>query len=180
MSDYLSDIDMVVPVHADSFFSVSSTGEIHERLCFEYVDPEGYYRHVLNDEPLFAAEVERLADNMQYFLDRERVEINGVRVRSVVRYCDIFLKGDTDVVGVVYLIDFSGKMAPGHNRIETWLEREDAPYDFEIIWRFPVGTKVVGVTTELEYEVYGGDLMVLWAFEGDHVGGYEQLEFVLP
>ena len=35
---------MVEPVHASSFFSVSKTGEIHERLNFEYLDMEGYYR----------------------------------------------------------------------------------------------------------------------------------------
>ncbi len=171
--------DMVEPVHADSFFSVSQTGEIHERLNFEYLDMSRYYRKVIRDEKLLAKEVEKLADNMQYFLDKERVEINGERVKSRVDYCDIFLKGDTDVVSVIYLIDFSGKFVKGQNVIETWLEEEQAPYDFEILWRFPVGTKIIEIETTMEFDIYD-DIISLWAVDGDDVGGYEKIVFELP
>jgi hypothetical protein len=168
--------EMVEPVHADSFFSVSRTGEIHERLCYEYVDPEGFYRRVIRDEKLLKKEVEKLVDNMQYFLDQERVEINGARVRSRVDYCDIFLKGASEVVAVVYLIDFAGKFEFHENKIETWLEEEEAPYDFEIIWRFPMGSQIKEIETALDFEIYG-DFVTLWALEGDAVGGYERMEF---
>ena len=63
--------------------------------------------------------------------------------------------------------------------IETWLEEEEAPYDFEIIWRFPGGTKITEVETNLEFEIYD-DIISLWAIEGDDVGGYEKLAFELP
>ncbi|MFX1578572.1 MAG: hypothetical protein ACFFBJ_02925 [Promethearchaeota archaeon] len=168
--------DLVEPVHADSFFSVGRTGEIHERLCYEYIDPERYYSRVIRDENLLKKEVEKLAANMQYFLDLERVEINGERVKSRVDYCDIFLKGPTEVVSVVYLIDFAGRFHEGGNKIETWLEEEEAPYDFEIIWRFPIGTNIKEIETALDFEIYG-DLVTLWALEGDEVGGYERMEF---
>ena len=171
--------EFVEPVHADSFFSVSKTGEIHERLSYEYSDPEGYYRRVIRDEKLLRKEIEKLADNMQYFLDLERVEINGERVKSHVGYCDIFLKGPSEVVSVVYLIDFAGRFKEGVNKIETWLEEETAPYDFEIIWRFPVGSKILAVETTLDFEIYS-DIITLWAMEGDEVGGYERMEFELP
>ena len=170
---------MVEPVHASSFFSVSRTGEIHERLNFEYLDMEGYYRRVIRDENLLAAEVEKLVGNMQFFLDKERVEINGERVRSRVDFCDIYLKGRTDVVSVVYLIDFTGKFVDGQNVIETWLEEEEAPYDFEILWRFPVGTKIVEVETTMDFDIYD-DIISLWAVDGDDVGGYEKIVFELP
>jgi hypothetical protein len=168
--------DLVEPVHADSFFSVARTGEIHERLCYEYIDPERYYPRVIRDENLLKKEVEKLAANMQYFLDLERVEINCERVKSRVDYCDIFLKGPTEVVSVVYLIDFAGRFHEGGNKIETWLEEEEAPYDFEIIWRFPIGTNIKEIETVLDFEIYG-DLVTLWALEGDEVGGYERMEF---
>ena len=171
--------DMVEPVHASSFFSVSLTGEIHEQLSFEYLDIEGYYRKVIRDENLLAKESEKLADNMQYFLDKERVEINGERVKSRVVYCDIFLKGDTDVVSIIYLIDFTGKFEDGQNTIETWLEEEIAPYDFEILWRFPGGSKIIEVETTMDYEIYN-DIISLWAMDGDEVGGYEKIVFELP
>jgi hypothetical protein len=171
--------DLVEPVHADSFFSVASNGEIHERLSYEYFDMTHYYSKVLRDEGLLADEVEKLARNLQYYLDKERVEINRERVESRVAYCDIFLKGNTDVVAVVYLIDFAGRFHRGLNDIETWLEEETAPYDFEILWRFPVGTKVTELETTLDYEVYG-DIVSLWALEGDEVGGYEKMSFILP
>ncbi len=110
---------MVQPVHAESFFSVARSGEIHERLSYEYTDPEHYYRRVLQDEEDFRREIETLSDNLQYYLDKERVEINGHAVRSQVHYTDIFLKGESDVVAVVYLIDFSGRFTPNANRIEN-------------------------------------------------------------
>jgi hypothetical protein len=171
--------DLVEPIHADSFFSVSSSGEIHERLCYEYLDMSNYYRKVLRSEKLLADEIEKLAGNLQEFLEKERVEINGERIKSRVNYCDIYLKGDTDVVGVVYIIDFAGRFHKDMNRIETWLEEEIAPYDFEILWRFPVGSKVTEIETILEFEIYG-DIVSLWAMEGEEVGGYEKMVFDLP
>ncbi|NWF95270.1 MAG: hypothetical protein HXY34_03925 [Candidatus Thorarchaeota archaeon] len=173
------DSDGVVPLHADSFFSVSVSGEIHERLCFEYSDPLGYYRRVTGDEGLFESEIRKLSANLQGFLNEERVEINGEEVRSIVRYADVFMKGDSNVVGIVYLIDFAGRFRETVNTIETWLEDEDAPYDFEIIWRFPHRTRVEAVETRLQYEVHR-DMVVLWANTGDRVGGYERMEFTLP
>ncbi|TFH02281.1 MAG: hypothetical protein E4H14_17775 [Candidatus Thorarchaeota archaeon] len=123
--------------------------------------------------------MEKLADNMQYFLDKEKVEINGERVKSRVDYCDIYLKGDTDVGSVIYLIDFTGKFTGGKNVIETWLEEEEAPYDFEILWRFPIGSKIVEVETTMDFEIYK-DIISLWAMDGDEVGGYEKIIFELP
>jgi hypothetical protein len=177
MEKFLS--DMVEPVHASSFFSVSTTGEIHEQLNFEYLDMEGYYRRVIRDENLLAKEAEKLAGNMQYFLDKERVEINGERVRSRVDFCDIYLKGQSDVVSIIYLIDFAGRFIEGENEIETWLEEEQAPYDFEILWRFPVGTKILEVETTMDFDIYD-DIISLWAIDGDDVGGYEKIVFELP
>ncbi len=171
--------DFVEPIHADSFFSVSKYGAIHERLSFEYQDPDGYYKRVLRDDDLFRHEIEKLAANMQYFLDKERVEINEKRVRSYVSYCDIYLKGPSDVVSVIYLIDFSGDFIQGLNMIQTWLEEEDAPYDFEILWKFPTGTEIEEVETVMEFEIYD-DILSLWAYEGETVGGYERLSFIIP
>lgn len=171
--------ELVEPVHADSFFSVSLSGEIHERLSFEYLDPEGYYRRVARDDDLLRKEIEKLAGNMQYFLDQERVEINSQRVRSIINLCDVFPKGNSEIVAVVYLIDFASEFNPGMNKIETWLEEETAPYDFEIVWRFPCGTQITEIDTLLEHEIYG-DIVELWAFEGQDVGGYERMEFSLP
>jgi len=148
-------------------------------LTYEYEDPEGYYRSVLRDEDLLREEAEKLGSNMQYYLDKERVEINARKVKSVVNYVDIFTKGTTEVVSIVYLIDFAGHLNAGFNRIETWIEEETAPYDFEIIWRFPVGSQVTNVDTLLDYEIYG-DKIVLWALDGQEVGGYELMEFKLP
>lgn len=170
--------DMVQPLHAESFFSVAKSGEIHERLCYEYTDPDHYYQRVLQEEDRFRKEIENLSANLQYYLDKERVEINGSPVRSLVHYADIFLKGESDVVAVMYLIDFSGRFTPDANRIETWLEEETAPYDFEIVWRFPIGTRQITIESLLDYEVYDS-IVVLWAEEGDDVGGYEKMEFNL-
>jgi hypothetical protein len=178
LEDFLS--EFIEPIHADSFFSVSKTGEIHERLNYEYSDPDGYYRKVVNDENLLREEIEKIAANMQYYLDKERVEINNQRVKSQVEYSDIFLKGKSEVVSIIFLINFVGRFFDHEvNKIETWLEEEEAPYDFEIIWCFPAGTEIVQIDTLLDFEVYN-DIVTLWAFEGIEVGGYERMEFRLP
>ncbi|UCH04911.1 MAG: hypothetical protein JSW05_01785, partial [Candidatus Thorarchaeota archaeon] len=114
MEKYMS--DMVEPVHADSFFSVSHSGEVHERLSFEYLDPEGYYRRIIRDDEMLRKEAEKLSVNMQTFLDQERVEINGRRVKSRVDYTDIFLKGSTEVVAILYLIDFGTEFERKRNK----------------------------------------------------------------
>ena len=171
--------DMVEPIHAYSFFSVGRSGEIHEKLVFEYLDLDGHYKKIIRDDDLLKKEAEKLASNMQFFLNLERVEINREKVKSRVDYVDIFLKGHSDVVSIVYLIDFAGQFVSGINTIETWLEEEIAPYDFEIIWRFPVGTIIKKIDTLLEYHVYD-DIITLWALSGQDVGGYERMEFELP
>jgi hypothetical protein len=177
MMDALS--ELVEPIHADSFFSVGRSGEVHERLCFDYLDPEGYYKRVIRDDDLLKEETSKLSANMQHFLDLERVEINSEKVKSIVSMCDIFSKGHSEVVSVVYLVDFAGRFTTGPNRIETWLEEETAPYDFEIVWRFPKGSQLFEIDTLLEYEIYK-DFVTLWAFMGQEVGGYERMEFELP
>lgn len=171
-----SNLADVEPIHAESFFSVARSGEVHERLYFEYRDYDSYYSDLLGNNAAFGDEIAKLSNNMQYYLDQERVEFNGEQVTSIVRYTDIVMKGHTNFVAVLYLIDFAGRFTPTRNIIETWLERETAPYDFEIIWRFPAGTKIEPIETELEYEIFG-DFVVLWALEGDKVGGYEKMVF---
>ncbi len=174
-----SESDDVVPVHAESFFSLCMGGEIHQRLCFEYRDPHGHYRNVLLDDELYSEEVARLSDNMQFFLDEEHIEVNNVKVRSVVNYMDIFLKGNTDVVAIVYLIDMRCRLKRVNNRIEFWSDEETAAYDYEILWRFPCGSRVLNVESQLQFELLD-DMLLLWAWSGDHVGGHELIEFSLP
>ncbi len=171
--------DRVVPIHAEAFFSLSVDGEIHQRLCFEYHDPTGHYRGVLLDDALYSEEVTQLSDNMQRFLDEERIEINGTRVRPVISYTDIFLKGTTDVVAIVYLIDLRCRFQKTKNRVEFWSDEEIATYDYEILWRFPCGSSITNVETSLQYETLG-DILLLWAWKGDNVGGHEVIEFALP
>ena len=150
MQDFLA--DSVEPIHADSFFSVSKTGEIHERLCYEYSDPEGFYRNVVNDDDLLREEVQKFADNMQYYLDKERVEINGQRVRSQVDYADIFLKGKSEVVAVLFLIDFEGSFND-HSKFLTSRGRYEFLFDLrpDDYKAWAKGLKKAGYATDRKY-----------------------------
>ena len=47
-----------------------------------------------------------------------------------------------------------------------------------ILGRFPMGAHIKEIETTLDFEIYG-DLVTLWAQEGDEVGGYEKMEFDL-
>ncbi len=168
----------IVPIHAEAFFSVSKTGEIHQRLIFDYDDPGEYYYSLLDDDLKLNEEIEKVVLNMQEFLDEEKVILNKIRVRPKVTFCDIIHRGRPDIPSITFVIEFKGTFFEGKNVIDTYTEKEYAPYDFEVIWKFPDGTEIVDIDTPLHYEIQDS-ILYLWAYEGEKVGGAERIAFVM-
>jgi len=168
----------IVPIHAEAFFSVSKTGEIHQRLIFDYDDPDEYYYSIIDDEMKLADELGKVSANMQDFLDDETVIINKIKVRPKVIFCDIIHRGKPEIPSITFVIEFKGTFFEGKNLIDTYTDEEYAPYDFEVVWKFPEGSEIIDVDTPLHYEI-DGTILYLWAYEGEKVGGREKIAFSL-
>jgi len=65
------------PVFANGFFTVQDNGVFNELIVFEYYDPDGYYASVASDQDRLDEELGTLSRNMQFYLDLEKVLVNG-------------------------------------------------------------------------------------------------------
>jgi len=168
----------IKPLHAQCFFSVSRRGEFHQFLTYDYYDPRNYYaKLVYADEKKYLREMLRLMYGMQELLDTEVVKINGVRVRPRVLSVDMEHRGLREVPYITWLIWFKGRIKRGVNVFENVSEEEVAEYDYEVVWLFPKGAKVLEVHVPTDYEIVGDRALFIWARKGDKVGGLEKIVF---
>lgn len=172
-------MDEVIPTSASCYFSVSRTGEFHQFLVYDYYDPKGYYAKLLSRPKKCREELRRLCSSMQYFLDQEEVRVNGARAYPKVVTAYLSHRGFMDSPYVAWIITFKGGLRKGLNVFENTTEREVAEYDFEIIWQFPVRSKIVRADISTESQVIAGRTLYVWARKGEVVGGYERIEFAL-
>ena len=169
----------VKPLFASSLFFISRQLEVYQYLCYDYADPAGYYERILHDEEAFAREVRQLHANMEALLAEERVYINGQRVHQEVVHVDIGLRGAADVPYIQWVIFFQGKPRRGENSLASEVSEEKAPYDIEVLYLLPPGTRIKRVETPMEFEARE-PLLLVWARRGDPVGGHEEVIFELP
>ncbi len=170
----------VVPVYAQGIFTVSPTGLVNEILIFDYKDPGMYYQRAIEDGTI-DTELEKIAENMQYFLDQEKVYINGERVRP--RVLDVaiaFRDGNPKRPYIEIVIKFEGKFKKGVNRYEDYYEEEVAEYPYEILWIFPENARIIDAEIAGEVEILGsGNILRVLVDEGTNVGGKETITFVM-
>jgi hypothetical protein len=169
----------VEPIFASSTFTISSSCQVYQVLCYDYADSDGFYEKILHDEAAFARETEILQENMKRFLDAEKVYINGKRVQQQILHTDIGLRGAADVPYIQWVIFFQGSPKKGNNILASDVEEEVAEYDIEVLYLFPKKTKIKQIQTPMEYEVLE-PLLFVWARKGDRVGGHEEVVFKFP
>ncbi|EHP70468.1 hypothetical protein MetMK1DRAFT_00009710 [Metallosphaera yellowstonensis MK1] len=165
--------DRVKPVYARGFFSVSSDGWVNQLVVFYYYDPESYYAGLSPDE--LSKERETLKENMQYFLDQERIAINGKVTKARVRIVRIGLIS-TNYPFVEYVIDFKGETRRGENVYENEYEREVAEYPYEALWIFP--GQVTSHSLAGNVKVFN-NVLELTVSPGTETGGLEWIKFRL-
>ncbi|MEM4548253.1 MAG: hypothetical protein QXP94_06035, partial [Thermofilaceae archaeon] len=134
--------ESVEPIHAYGFFSVSESLEVNQIVVYEYIDYNRYYASVAKDIDRLNVELERLAANMQRYLDREEVVINGDRLRPKVVGVNLGFRGDPEEPYLVFFIRFRGRPRKGLNYYENIYEEEVAEYPYEAYWFFPSNAKV--------------------------------------
>ncbi|MCC6049276.1 MAG: hypothetical protein LM580_01120 [Thermofilum sp.] len=170
----------VEPLHAYGFFSVSERLEVHQIVVFEYLDYDRYYESVAKDLEKLNRELTSAALNMQQYLDREEVVINGERVRPRVLGVNLGFRGDPEEPYLVFFIHFRGRPRRGLNYYENIYEEEVAEYPFEAYWFFPPGAKVEEVECSGAPEIVGENIVVIRVGEGERIAGYERITFRLP
>ncbi|MHA1594770.1 MAG: hypothetical protein ACTSXJ_07020 [Candidatus Baldrarchaeia archaeon] len=169
----------IIPLHAQTFFVVTRSGEIIQFLEYDYYDPNEYYKELTHKEEEFIREIEKLWANMQQFMDECKIYINGEEVRAEVVFTDIQHRGASTVPYVIWIIVARGKFRSGVNEYRVICEEEKLEYDCEAFWVFPHGTRILSVKTYMNYDVYD-NLIILWARKGDIIGGEEIIKFELP
>ncbi len=169
----------VKPIFASSIFSISSDLEVYQVINYDYSDPDGVYKRILEDEEAFQFELDKIYSNMVEFLDAERVYINEKRVKQKIIHVDIGLRGSPETPYFQWVIHFQGIPRKDENSLASDVQEEQAEYAIEVLYLFPERTKILDVETPMEYEIRGS-LLFVWAQEGDVVGGHEIVRFHLP
>ncbi len=163
----------VRPIYARAFFSFSVDGSVDEYLVFYYYDPNAYYAS-LDDEGV-KREEDVVKENLQTFLDQERITINGEKVRARVTFVKIGLLS-VNYPFIEFVIRFKGRLVKGINTYENEYENEVAEYPYEALWVFP--GEVVSYHLAGEVRAFG-NMLYLKVQPGTTTGGREWIRFRL-
>lgn len=165
--------EKVTPIFALGNFVMDRLGNVTQYMFFYYYDPDNYYASLNKD--LLNNELENIRENMQNFLDEEKIIINNEEVKAKVINTDIFLLDITHPV-IEFIILFKGKLRKGINVYENMYEEEITEYPYEAIWRLP--GKVVEVNMKGDITVFNNFLKIR-VNKGIKVGGKEVIKFAL-
>ncbi len=173
----------VVPVYAEGIHVFDLTGNVWLILIFEYRDPKAYYYNLVkkgNSEII--EELETIMNNMQRFLDEEIIKINGERSRPEVKDIILGFRGSYNRPYIEFYINFKGNLKPGLNRYDNFYEEEIAEYDYEILWIFPEGVRIVNYYIAGDGRIIGttDNILVVHVRKGTRVGKHEWIEFEVP
>jgi len=165
------------PIYAQGFFHLRGNGLVDQTIIFDYYDPDNYYHRLLRQRLRLRQELEILKNNMQYYLDQERVLINGVDASPKVVHVEIGVRGKPDLAYIVFLIKFKGELVRGLNTYENIYEEEIVDYDYTVYWIFPENTRVIEAELGVPYNVYSDRILFFKVPRGTRVGGYEKIVF---
>lgn len=171
--------DNITPIYAYAYFSVANNGEIHQLLQYDYFDPDEFYADLCHEENQtdFNEEIQKLWNNMNYFLSEERNYINNKRVVPEVIHVDIGHRGSKNLPYITWLICFKGEFKIGKNIYTTFTKPEKLEYDCHCIWHFPINTKVK-IKASMDFEIIDNTI-ILYGRKSEIIGGNEQITFFL-
>lgn len=167
-----------IPIYGQGLFYMHPDGLVDQVVIFDYWDPGRYYESILRDAEKLKREEEKLIDNMQYYLDQERVLINGIEAPPQVTSVEIGLRGKPELAYIVFLIEFRGQLKRGINVYENIYEEEEAEYEYIVYWFFPENARVVRAEVGVPYSIEsGGRILFFRVKPGTRVGGREAIYF---
>ncbi len=169
------------PIFGYCFFTVSADGSFTESIIFEYLDEGREYEKVLKDEELLREELRTLKTNMQSFIDKEELTINGVRVRPKVVDVDVGITDRVERPYISFTISFEAPLRPGGlNVYEDEYEPEEAEYDYVVKWVLPRGGRVVEADFGFRHRVGPENVLKFRVRKGEVTPGRERMVFYLP
>lgn len=164
-----------IPLNAEADFYVSKNG-ITELLVYTYLDGEYVYQKLCASEN-YDTEMNKIKDNMQFYLDQDTVLVNYEEKRMKLREVELkFKDGLPEYPQLNFMIIIRCKLQEGNNAIEFYMEDEIAPYDFQIKYHFPYGSEIIEVESLLSFKIINNKILMT-AKKGDRVGGYEKIVF---
>ena len=164
-----------IPLNADADFYIGKNG-ITELLVYNYLDGEYVYKKLCASQN-YEAEMNRIKDNMQFYLDQDTVMINYKEKRMKLSEVELkFKDGLPEYPQLNFMIIIRCKLHNGKNVIEFYMEDEIAPYDFQITYHFPHGSEIIEVESLLSFKIIDKKIIMI-AKKGDRVGGYEKIVF---
>jgi hypothetical protein len=169
----------VRPLYGQGFFSLCPSGILWYTIVFDYADDEHLYERLLSEPGGAAAEVETLRENMQRFLDEERLVINGAEARARVEHVYIDVRGEPGRATATFLVSIPFRPRRGRNVYEDYYEPDTAEYPYTVTWILPACARIV------EYEMPGHtrlpahNVLEVRVEPGTRVPGYEALVFDL-
>ncbi|WP_440059160.1 hypothetical protein ACSU1N_05070 [Thermogladius sp. 4427co] len=166
------------PIYGYGFFRVDLSGLVDETIVFLYYDPERLYARIRTSKRDLEKELRTLADNMQYYLDMEKVYINNQRVYPKVEHVEIGPTVKEEIAYIVYNISFKGILRKGLNTYVDEYEEETSEYEYIVYWLFPEGSRIVRASLDVPYNIimYGRGL-VFKVPKGVRLKGREEIVF---
>ncbi|ABN69539.1 conserved hypothetical protein [Staphylothermus marinus F1] len=170
--------DNITPLYAHGYFYMHETGLVDQVIVFDYWDPDRYYWKLLSKPMKLEEERMFLANNMQYYLDQEKVLINGVEAPPKVVDVEIGVRGKPEIAYIVFLIEFKGELKEGLNIYENIYEEEEAEYEYIVYWFMPENARIVKAELGVPYRVEpNGRVLFFRVKPGTRVGGREAIYF---
>ena len=149
-------------------------------IVFDYEDEEmEYYGLLSRGGDQLRREEERLRAEMQSQLDSERVIINGVQVRPVVRAARVEVRGEPRRSSATFIAEIPWSPRRGVNVYEDFYEPDVAGYDYVVYWSFPACAAVRSYEMPGEVRLHDNVLEVR-VRRGTRLDGYESIAFELP
>ncbi len=166
------------PLYAMGFFVMHETGLVDQVIIFDYYDPDHYYYELSKKPKELEKEKALLMENMQYYLDQEKVLINGEEAPPQVTHVEIGFRGRPELPYIIFLIEFRGELKKGLNSYVNIYEEETAEYDYMVTWLFPENARVIRAELGVPYNIEsGGRSLVFKVKKGTRVGGREAIYF---
>ncbi len=166
------------PLYAQGFFTMHETGLVDQIIVFDYIDESRYYWEISKNKEKLEKEIKMLADNMQYYLDQEKVLINGEETPPKVVDVEIGFRGKPELPYIIFLIEFKGELKKGVNIYENIYEEEIAEYEYIVVWHLPENAKFLKAELGVPYRVEPNGRSIFFRVKpGTKVGGREAIYF---
>ncbi|MEM1982231.1 MAG: hypothetical protein QW596_04705 [Sulfolobales archaeon] len=173
-------IESIRPIYGQGTFVVCENGDVLQEVIFDYVDEELYYWRLMDSEEELNKELDKVVSNMQSFIDKEVVKINGKRVFPRVIGVDLGFRGFENRPYITFYITFKGSLRKGMNVYEDTYKPDSVEYDYTVTWIFTGNLKVLKAYLGVGYDVLAdGRILTFSISKGFITPGYERIEFTL-